>query len=246
MFHNFKLLNNLRLFNNLNEIQILPRTAKSYMISITSFLTTLLYIHYLLLHKICPQMQVLKELSSYYSILSLRGKNLWGAQLSRSGLSLTKFQSKCWLVLQSQKTYLGLKDSLTAHSHGCWQESLVPLHMRISTIYSQHGFPQSKRSKRMKDSDQEGSYNAFCNNLGSNSPSILLQDIDHTNQYLCKGGAGIIKGTPVACFHTLETTFQSRDLPSAPCISQVHSLPQELCISYSFCLEQFSPRSWHG
>lgn len=146
MFHNFKLLNNLRLFNNLNEIQILPRTAKSYMISITSFLTTLLYIHYLLLHKIYPQMQVLKELSSYYSILSLRGKNLWGAQLSRSGLSLTKFQSKCWLVLQSQKTYLGLKDSLAAHSHGFSSSSHENLHDLLTAWFSpEQGIQENER-----------------------------------------------------------------------------------------------------
>lgn len=128
-----------------------------------------------------------------------------------------KFQSKCWLVLQSQKTCLGLKDALKAHLCGCWQDSLVPLHMSISNELLTTWFPQSKGSKRMKNSNPEGSHDAFCNLISA----VTFHQFGHillvTQTNPCTTGARmtqarITRSTLVACFHILLTILESEDL----------------------------------
>lgn len=156
-----------------------------------------------------------------------------------------KFQSKCWLVLQSRKTCLELKDALKAHLCGCWQDSLVPLHMSISNELFTTWFPQSKGSKRMKNSNPEGSHDVSCNLISA----VTFHQFCHlllviqTNP--CAIGermtqARITKSTLVARFHTLLTTLESEDL--FLCLTYpkfILSLREH--ISCSFCLEQFSP-----
>lgn len=118
-------------------------------------------------------------------------------------------------MLQSRKTCLGLKDALKAHLCGCWQDSLVPLHMSISNELFTTWFPQSKGSKRMKNSNPEGSHKVSCNLISTVTYHQFCHLLLVIQTNLCTIGermtqARTTKSTLVARFHTLLTHSSQR------------------------------------